>query len=278
MADTTENSPAPAAPVQSGPSAARASAWRAVDLLIWIYAAAIVGGWAWMYVEGDREWLATLVLFGPRWLCSLPLPFLAIAASAGHRWWMLLVLAATAVFIAGPIMGFQVRLPARASGAPTLRIMTCNIDQRRFSVDALAQLIVDEQPDVVALQEVREKTPFIWPAGWQAVEYDEFIVASRWPVRRDGNVRRPLRTDSSSMRFVVDTPDGEVQVFDVHLSTPRPGLEAVLNRKTLIDPSRAADLEDVILSRSVEMGKTSDWIEQFAGSKIVAGEDRKSVV
>ena len=42
--------------------------------LVFGYAALIVAFWACMYAEGDREWVATLILYGPRWLCACRCP------------------------------------------------------------------------------------------------------------------------------------------------------------------------------------------------------------
>ena len=55
------------------------------------YAAAIVAIWLWMYLAGDRRPLATLFLFGPRWICALPLALLvpAVAIWSRRLWWLL---------------------------------------------------------------------------------------------------------------------------------------------------------------------------------------------
>jgi len=253
-------------------AAPRASRWQ--RLLGWIviaYVASIVVLWAWMYRDGDRLWLATLVLFGPRWLCSLPLPFLALAAAVWRRR-LLVPLAAAAIVIVFPMMGFQVHLSASAPARPALKVLTCNVEEKVFRPSSLAAVIAEEEPDVVALQEVREGTRFIWPPAWHVVERDEFILASRWPIAERQRVARPGRPDFAAIRYTVQSPDREIQIFNLHLSTPRPGLEAVLSRKTLIDPSGAGQMEAVLRRRAAECAQTSDWIARFPGPKIVVGD------
>ena len=50
---------------------------------IWIYVAAMVLLALWMHAYGDRRWLATLFLFGPRWVCAVPSAMCATSRVAG---------------------------------------------------------------------------------------------------------------------------------------------------------------------------------------------------
>src|SRR4051812_9826777 len=45
-------------------------------LLCWLYLLAVIAVWLVLRFQSDRWWLATLVLFGPRWLVAAPLPLL----------------------------------------------------------------------------------------------------------------------------------------------------------------------------------------------------------
>ena len=265
-AKVTAAEPAPPQPAARVSWGRRVLAW-----LVAAYGAAIVAMWAWMILDGDRGWLATLVLFGPRWMCSIPLPFLALAAALWHGR-LLVPLAAVAVMIAGPIMGLQVHLPARAAPKPSLRVVTCNVDEHVFHVTWLADLIEQEQPDIVALQEIRADTVFIWPPGWHVVERDEFILASRWPIIEREHVRRPVRNGIAAIRFSLQLPDREIQVFNLHLSTPAEGLGEVLSGKAGIDLSAAEHLQKVVERRALESQQTSDWIAGFPGGKIIMGD------
>jgi endonuclease/exonuclease/phosphatase (EEP) superfamily protein YafD len=222
--------------------------------------------------DGDRGWLATLFLFGPRWICAIPLPFLAIAAAVCHRR-MLLPLAIAAVVIVGPVMGFEMHWPA-AAGQVTLRVLTCNVGGQMIGTSALADLIDQARPDVVALQEASGDTKFLWPAEWHVVNCGPFILASRFPITEREHVRKPISPwgEKAAVRFTVQLPEREIQVFNLHLESPRPGLEAVLNRKTGIDISQIGRFEAVLQMRAVEAERTSAWIAAFPGPKIIMGD------
>ena len=198
--------------------------------------------------DGDRGPLATLVLFGPRWMCGLPL-FILGAAAAVYQRRLLWPLAVAAVVIVGPIMGFQFRLPLAAHDVK-LRVLTCNIDGPLCRPDALAALVAEQQPDVVALQEVTGAELPQWPTGWHVAARDEYVVASRWPIELLDWVRRPTgRPDISAIRCAVTLPDRTLEVFDVHLATPRPGLEAMLHRRGTLPDWNSESLAAVLQSR-----------------------------
>ena len=94
-----------------------------VEVACWLYLAAIIGLWIIVRETGDRWWLATVFLFGPRWICLLPLLPLVVAATlACHRaLWILLL---TAWVILFPLMGlclpWRLAIP-HARGAPRIR-------------------------------------------------------------------------------------------------------------------------------------------------------------
>ena len=50
------------------------SGWLRV--LVWLYAAMLAAVWLLLDFGGDRWWLATVMLFGPRWVYGLPLALL----------------------------------------------------------------------------------------------------------------------------------------------------------------------------------------------------------
>lgn len=273
-ADAKATSPPPPAPSRS----------RWLQALSWItltYAAVIVFLWYWMYGWGDRGWLATIFLFGPRWFCAIPWPMLFVAAAIWQRR-LLVPLALAGLVILFPIMGLELNF-AGGSNRLALRLVTCNVDQFRYSAERLLELIEDEQIDAVLLQEVAGRAQFVWPRGWNVIHRDEYLLASRFPIRMEGDFRRPtIPGKMAAVRFLVDMPGrGEVQFFDLHLPTPRYGLEAVLNQKTVIEPEKAVALESVLAMREREASLVSRWIASFDGPKIVVGDfnmPRESVI
>lgn len=270
--DSSANTPAgPGAP-QPAAQQPRRRAARIVAALAVVYAVAIVAVWLWMYWQGDRSWLATLFLFGPRWICALPLLVLVpVVAIWNRRAWWLLAIAGLLILV--PIMGFRWHL-GDTSGQVALRVLTCNVNQVRIDPDKLSRALERDQPDIVALQEVPGiRTRLPWPRGWHVVQRDEYVVASRFPVEwLDGLPRPSVPGKLAATRFRIELPDGDVQLFNLHLFSPRAGLEAVLDRNKGLDVSKAASLEASMRERAKESRLASDWIRGFPGAKIVVGD------
>lgn len=254
----------------AGPSRSRGR------VLLWIavlgYLLAVVALWVWMLLDGDRGWMATLVLFGPRWIAALPLPVLAIWAGIRERRLLAPLLLAGAIIVFG-LLNFEVHLPRSGDGGSVLRIITCNAEGRAIRPDLLAQLIERHRPDVVALQEFAHGTPLEWPVDWHVVERDEFIVGSRYSLRTQGQVARPGHPFMfAAVHFALEHPDREIHLFNVHLESPRAGLEAVLSRRVGIDFSRTGELTAIIQRRALESQVTRQWIAGFTGPKLVVGD------
>ena len=103
---------------------------RLASTLVWIYVAALLGTWTVITLGGDRWWLATVVLFGPRWICGLPLVILTPAVLIRRRLlWAFLM--ATAIFL-GPLMGFCIPWARLVTAdKPALRVLSCNVQDHR---------------------------------------------------------------------------------------------------------------------------------------------------
>jgi endonuclease/exonuclease/phosphatase family metal-dependent hydrolase len=91
-------------------------------------------------------------------------------------------------------------------------------------------LIDDTSPDVVILQEWRERfrSESLAGGGWHIHRESGQFLASRYPIRRidrlgDGSTKEK----GSVARYELDTPEGVVTVFSVHLASPREGLGEV---------------------------------------------------
>jgi endonuclease/exonuclease/phosphatase (EEP) superfamily protein YafD len=240
-------------------------------VLVLVYGVAILLVWLWMLVFGDRRPLATLVLFGPRWVCALPWPALAVAAAVAYRR-LLWVLAVIALLIVGPIMGFRVH--ASWSEQPyDLRILTCNVENDTFSKAALERVIDQLRPDIVALQEVRTRAQLVWPEGWHVIKRDEFVLASRYAIVERGRIGRPRNPYAiAALRFTVELPTGQLDVFNLHFESPRPGIEAVINGRTGIAFSQLPRLQAILDLRSTESQLVSNWVAETPDPKIVVGD------
>ena len=142
--------------------------------------------------------------------------------------------------VAAALSGCVHRGPAVQALSPSLRVMTFNIQSAAHGLDAVASLINEAQPDVVALQEVDRFTTrsggvdqvealarltglpharFFRTTSLHGGDYG-LAVLSRYPVTSSG--WRGLPTNGAEPRgvgrAVVEAPSGAVSVYVTHLS------------------------------------------------------------
>ena len=248
-------------------------------VLCWIYLAAVLAVWGLLYQEGDRWWLATVLLFAPRWLWGIPLVALVPLALALRRCSLApLALAAACVVLA--IMGFCVPWAKLAGGrdGQRLRVLTCNVGGQGFAPIALRSLVVQSAPDVVVLQECGsdEWLKQVVPANWHVARSDGLIVASRYPLTdRDTSTRVHPRSGlqfANGLLCEIKLPNGRVGVCNLHLRTPREGLEEVLDRKTGVAPARSWLLRADIDFRRAESEAAAAWLSKQTGPLVIAGD------
>ena len=83
---------------------------RAISVASWSYLLIAVLDWALLRFGGDRWWLATVLLFAPRWFYGLPL-FVLFPLAIWRRRRNLFPLAVARQFGFGPSWGFAFRGP-----------------------------------------------------------------------------------------------------------------------------------------------------------------------
>ncbi len=248
----------------------------ALTIVTWFYLAGLTTVAFLLRASGDRWWLATVLLFGPRWPYAVPWVPLVFAASAIRRR-LLWPLAAAAVILLGPIMGLCVPWPnCFEQDCPTIRVVTCNVhgtavDGRRF-----AELVNDVRPDVVALQEYSGKSNLKWPANWNVVDSEGLLLASPHPLTNWETTRRRVPNSSwtpiNAVRCVIKTPQGAVSIACVHLQTPRRGIGQVLDRATIVNPARSVHLTEDITKRRCESEAVAQWLGTTSWPWIAAGD------
>jgi endonuclease/exonuclease/phosphatase family metal-dependent hydrolase len=140
----------------------------------------------------------------------------------------------------------------------------------------LDALIRDTAADVVALQGCWGPIRINWPADWQIVRHGEFLIASRFPLRdvplAVGNSPPQPRPPRKLLHCVVESPDGEFPVVAVHLPSPRDGIEQVVDRSTLVRPSRSGPLEAQIDLRRQAAEEAAQYVGGLSDEVIVAGD------
>jgi endonuclease/exonuclease/phosphatase (EEP) superfamily protein YafD len=239
-----------------------------------LYAVAVVGLCLLLYLASDRWLPATLILYGPRWLCALPLAVLLPAAVVWRRR-LVGLLAAAAVVLLFPLMGLCVpwAAPFRpACRGPTVRMLTCNVHGRDLDPEPLAALIASARPDVVALQSwyPRYKAA-VFPSGdWYVRQEGQLCLASRRPIRRAEFLDDPdfEHTGSAAGRYELETPAGDVVLVSLHLASPRDGLEEVIHSRGLHGDRLAANSD----LRRRQSEKVVGWLDAGASPLLLAGD------
>jgi vancomycin resistance protein VanJ len=263
----------------AGPGAAPRRGWPArvrglVTALCALYAAAVVGFCLLLHLASDRWWVATLILYGPRWPAALPLVVL-VPAAAVYRRWLLGLLAAASVVLLVPVMGLC--LPWAVLSRPPcrgrmVRVLTCNVHGRDLDPQALAAVVASAEPDVVALQYWAPRYgPVVFASGdWHVREDGQLCLASRYPIRSAELLDDPdfTHTGSAAGRYEVETPAGTVVFVNLHLASPRDGLEEVMYSHGLRGSQLAAN-SDV---RRRQSEKVARWLEPAPGPLLLAGD------
>jgi vancomycin resistance protein VanJ len=249
----------------------RLTAWASIGYFILALAV-----WASVLFAGDRWWLATLILFGPRWILSLPLVILVPLAFWKNRR-QLITLLIVALIVFGPFMGFC--LPLRgvwSDTGPAIRVLTCNLQAGEFDGVALSYVVLTTGVDIVALQECQQDLTNSVPKNWQVLQAGELAILSRYPLRAGNSVQSlhpPHQWPRATLlHCTVQTPAGDLSFCTVHLPSPRYGLQTVLDRSTILSFSRRSLLNEEIAHRQ----STSQAIQRVVASLpqpiIVAGD------
>jgi endonuclease/exonuclease/phosphatase (EEP) superfamily protein YafD len=235
----------------------------------WVYLGVVLVLWILIETVGDDWWLSTVALFGPRWVWATPLIVLVPAALLlrPRSLWVLLNAAAVVVV---PVMGFCLpwgRFGAEPQAEFTIRVMTCNMGASLIDPVALAALITETRPDIVAVQEgsVEALPVSAWRTGWDV----RTTLASRYPIRKvKTHSYDELRGGGFVTCFDLETPLGIHHFVNLHLATPREGLESVKTRGW----RGASDLRNSITLRTGDSELASHWTGQLAGPVLIAGD------
>jgi endonuclease/exonuclease/phosphatase (EEP) superfamily protein YafD len=241
-------------------------------VLAWLYLALVLALWWLLATAGDRWWVATVLMFGPRWVWLLPLAVLALAPIvARRRAWLPVGLAL--VVVAGPIMGLCIPWPSlEGDNGPTFRVLSCNVHLGEMDPVALAGVLDEARPDVVILQEYRRAHEAVVFAhgDWHIQSGQALCLASRYPIVRAEIDEGPdfSRDRGRLARYELDTPAGTVHVVSLHLASPRDGLEEVIRQRGGPAPLLEANSR-LRFRQSVDVAR---WIAPCRGPLLIAGD------
>ncbi|MGC4047724.1 MAG: endonuclease/exonuclease/phosphatase family protein [Armatimonas sp.] len=226
------------------------------------YAAFLFWLWDAIVAGPDRSWFLNGSLYLPQILWALPGLVLFVAAlftkGKGKRSWRLPVMTLLPLLIVfGPLMGLRgfpsPSQPMVKAGSKPLKVITYNVGGGRDALELVA-VIKQEQPDIILIQELGgplETQLRNWFPEWNFKSNGEFLVGTALPILSFERVELPKLADDpwkrpAYVRVVTQLPDKtEIAIFDTHLSTPRPALAAMKERKA----GATADLESNSITR-----------------------------
>ena len=249
-------------------------------ILAWGYLAAVVVVAALLWGLGDRTILGTVLLFMGRWVFLLPLVVL-VPLVAWLRARLLVPLAVGALIVLGPVMGFRTgwrRLLPAAEGQ-RVRVVSFNVGGNQLPALMLPSVLDRWQAQIVGLQECGESlaTAVRLVPGWHVHVTRDLCFLSRYPIREAAVMDRSAldRVKQSDpdepggagyvARFVLDGPAGPIRAANLHLETPRKGLEGLMAG----DLRRMRNNTDI---RGIEAKLAREWVTTGAGPLLVLGD------
>lgn len=208
---------------------------RGVEILAAGYLALSFGATILLGLVGESWWVTTVGLYLPRVVLAIPLPVLSLALWRLRSWRLLAGQALGALVVAFPLMGLNVPTPGFADrSAPTLRVLSFNVDSALGGVDHIAAEVERHSPDVVLMQEIGETSELVraLQARYSTVEVSgQFLTATRYPILSEVDPDKlPFYGRQRSPRFLeqtMDTPLGRVAFFNVHPVSPREDFHAL---------------------------------------------------
>lgn len=248
---------------------------RLLSLAAWGYLSLALLYTALLWLGGDAWWVATVLLFIPRWPALLPAPLLALLVLPvrPRLFWPVLL---AALIIVGPAMGYRIGWQRWLLGSAKadLRLVTFNIDSgENPRVLSIYMGLEEYHPDVVVLQECSPESldPQYWPAGW-TLRFDQGIcLASRFPLVELRTLERIATGDQggtgNAMFYRLRDGTAMINLGVMHLETPRKGLEQLRYGGTKISA-----MERNVLVRDIGSRRLSRWFHEQADSLLIAGD------
>ncbi|HEX2540687.1 MAG TPA: endonuclease/exonuclease/phosphatase family protein [Caldimonas sp.] len=262
----------------------RAVRWlaRVVVGVVFVAALLVVLGYR---MGPERFWVLALLQYLPYPLLLVPATFALLCSLGLGLAWRVLALMAMALVLWGA-MGLALNWPGGADDRPRIRLMTYNIKshfarQRPDGFVALQLEVERHAPDIIVVQDGAE--PSAQRGLGQPVAalfgdrhryaHGQFAIASRFPLRDC----MPHTTPDGQfggvwIRCIVSIEGIDVDLYSVHLQTPRQGLDAT--RRDLLH-GQDGGVEDLQRNVAVRLAQARELARVLrAGTRpvIVAGD------
>lgn len=245
-----------------------------VAVVCWGWIGTVVVLAAGLWALGDRWWPATLLLYGPRWPVLAAAPVVALLALLIRP--KLVLPVGIAILIAiGPLMGGRSgwRSLLGRPGPAVLRVVTFNMMGSQNPMAAeVPERLAEHLPDLILLQECAAQLgdPGTVPVGWTLTRHRTQCLVSRWPVDSIAVIDVVETAEDGMTGFAVAydvrLPGGTRRIVNLHLETPRRGIERLRGE------GETRSLARNILLRDVGSRRTARWVAARAPDAVVAGD------
>ncbi|WP_158514714.1 endonuclease/exonuclease/phosphatase family protein [Gemmatimonas phototrophica] len=267
------------------------------------YAVALVATWL-LLILSSEDWLpATLLAYGPRFVVLLPaLLLLPLGLVFARR--SAVVATVAVLWAVHSVMGFRFGWPSATTAAPAeagvIRMVTLNAQGGAMVTPRIGQLLA-LSPSVINVQECSETLAAALEArgGYHVVRHRNLCTASQWPIVYSDSMPRAAFERVAQygyggtglvVRHAIAHPTTPFQVVNLHLETPRKGLQRLVGNDGLIPdngdmsnamPSQQA-LDGVDLNAEIrlrESERASVWAARTSdrGPLIVTGDFNQPV-
>lgn len=247
--------------------------WAASLAALVLSAATAVAFWR----LADQWWPMTVLLFGPRWVLLLPIPFLALLAAVRDRA-LLLPLLVSGWLIVGPVMGFRTGWRGWLTGSdPTrdLTVVTFNARDGRSLRRSAERLIADWDADIVGVQECGGTLRAELQAmeGWHTWSTRSICLQSRFRVVESRIMPAEVLQRAGGSGVVsshrIEADAGPFWLTIVHLGTPRAGLERI-RRGSVLEGVRLLERDSFL--RQIEHRQAAAFAAEAGTPHIVLGD------
>jgi len=202
---------------------------RLILLGLWLFGLTLLALYPMRWWPGDRLRLVQALNDFMPWLLVGLIPALLIAGLARRRRLMVALSIPTILIGLNFVSLFLPSTHYAQAGNLSLRVMSYNIWFGNKDMANVAEIIHSENPDVILLQELiqsnvqplRAALTGLYPGEKLHLVYDSKLqqaVISRYPVKATGG----SLNEGRALKTIVDTPDGPIAVWNVHLRQPRP--------------------------------------------------------
>lgn len=230
--------------------------------------------------HGADRWLfGALNLYLPQAIWLVPgILLICFALMYARSWTWMPVLCF--IWVLGPIMGFSwpMHAPPEMSGMIPVRIMTCNAKYGKHDVTPLIDDMITYKPEVVLLQDMLK--PLSGPLEiffqkWHVRSIGQYVIASKFPLSDLEVLKISFPGEKHNcLRCQINISGTVVTLYDVHLKTPREGLNAfrTVKRQPTYLPKAIERFETNVEARLIQAKKLIEYVRQEQGPVIVAGD------